>query len=59
MPHGKPAGVRCVNLDESNRCTAYTLRPAVCREFNADQAVCGRDFEEALKLIGDLEEATK
>ncbi|WP_082889911.1 YkgJ family cysteine cluster protein, partial [Oleiphilus sp. HI0066] len=34
MPDGKPAGVRCVNLDSENRCMEYEKRPKVCREFN-------------------------
>lgn len=59
MPKGKPAGERCVNLDENLRCKAYELRPAVCRQFNADPFTCGGSHDEALKLIGELERATK
>jgi uncharacterized protein len=58
MPKGKLAGVRCINLDEQNRCTVYELRPSVCRNFTADQYTCGSNFEEALNLIGELEKAT-
>jgi hypothetical protein len=32
MPQGKPAGVRCIQLDEANRCRIFGRpeRPAVC-----------------------------
>jgi len=59
MPKGKPAGVRCVNLDSQNLCTVYEDRPHVCRAFSPDVSTCGHDFEEAMRLIGALEEATK
>lgn len=58
MPNGKPAGVRCINLDEQNRCTVYDQRPSVCRNFTADRDTCGSNFEEALVLISELESAT-
>jgi len=59
MPQGKPAGVPCINLDDKLRCTAYEERPAVCRNFVADQMVCGQDHATALKLIGELERITR
>ena len=59
MPDGKPAGVRCVNLDSNDRCTVYADRPEVCRAFTADRDVCGSNAEEALVLIGELEAATR
>ena len=58
MPNGKPAGMRCINLDEYNLCTVYDQRPSVCRDFSADIETCGTNFEEALRMIGELEEAT-
>ena len=58
MPAGKPAGVRCIHLTEDYRCGIYTHpdRPEVCDRFQADEAVCGTDREEALILLASLEE---
>lgn len=59
MPKGKPAGTRCVNLGEDLRCTVYEQRPAVCRGFQPAAYSCGASHEEALQLIGELEDATR
>jgi len=59
MPHGKKAGERCLNLDENLRCQAYEQRPGVCRDFNADHWICGDNHAQALKLLGELEQATQ
>lgn len=60
MPEGKPAGVRCVQLDERNLCRLFGRpeRPAVCAQFSADPEVCGASGEQALRLLGDLERLT-
>ncbi|WP_313110125.1 YkgJ family cysteine cluster protein [Stutzerimonas nitrititolerans] len=60
MPLGKPAGVRCVHLSESNLCALFgdEARPAVCAAFLADPVVCGQSREEAIRLLGWLEQAT-
>lgn len=60
MPKGKPAGVRCVQLDEGNLCLLFGLpeRPAVCAQFSADPAVCGAANEQAIRLLGELERLT-
>ena len=57
MPHGKPAGVRCVQLDEHFRCRLFGLaeRPGVCDRFRAEAAVCGTSRDEALQLLAALE----
>lgn len=57
MPHGKPAGVRCVNLSDDNRCIIFDHpdRPKVCSEFKADQEFCGNSFEEAMHILSELE----
>jgi uncharacterized protein len=60
MPRGKPAGVRCANLNDRNECTLFgkAERPAFCRGWQPMPEVCGRDFEDALARITALERAT-
>lgn len=43
MPHGKPAGVPCVQLDEHLRCQIFGKpeRPAVCGQLQASVEMCG------------------
>jgi len=50
MPHGKPAGVRCQQLDQNNLCRLFgdSRRPDVCRQFTFDRAVCGTSRQQAL-----------
>jgi hypothetical protein len=58
MPQGKPGGVRCIHLSEDFSCLIYGRpdRPKVCDDFKADPEVCGTSREEALTLLGKLEE---
>lgn len=60
MPKGKPAGVRCVNLNTENKCTIWGSPhfPKVCLQFQPDIKVCGSTKEEALELIAELERLT-
>ena len=60
MPQGKPAGVRCVQLDERNLCRLFGQpeRPPVCSRFSADPEVCGDSGEQALRLLAELEQLT-
>lgn len=60
MPDGKPAGVRCIQLDENNLCLIFgqTNRPEVCSAFLATEDVCGQSNEEAMWLITTLESQT-
>lgn len=60
MPNGKPAGVRCVQLDERNLCRIFGQpdRPAVCSSFGADPDVCGDSSEEAVRLLTEWERIT-
>ena len=60
MPQGKPAGMRCVQLSEDNRCMIFGLpeRPEVCSAFTAERQVCGETREDALQVIGWLEQMT-
>jgi Fe-S-cluster containining protein len=60
MPNGKPAGVRCIQLDSQNRCLLFGKpeRPAVCRQLNPELAMCGMHRDEALHILGRWEVAT-
>ncbi|WP_017939306.1 zinc/iron-chelating domain-containing protein [Zestomonas thermotolerans] len=60
LPQGKPAGERCPHLTVEHLCGLFGRpeRPAVCDAFQADPAVCGDSREEAIRLLGWLEEAT-
>lgn len=60
MLNGKLAGERCVQLSVDNRCQLFGRpeRPAVCLAFSADRQVCGDTNEQALQLLGWLEQAT-
>jgi len=60
MPQGKRAGERCLHLTAEQLCGLFgqPQRPAVCAAFSADPAVCGDSREEAIRLLGWLEQAT-
>lgn len=60
MPEGKPANVRCVNLDDDYLCRLWGTaeRPGFCDQFQAEQSVCGQNREEALENIQVLEHLT-
>ncbi|WP_105903121.1 YkgJ family cysteine cluster protein [Vibrio gangliei] len=60
MPNGKPAGVRCIQLNEQNLCKLFGQpeRPAVCHAFKAEESICGKTDQEALFIISDLEKIT-
>lgn len=57
MPNGKPAGVRCVQLDEGNRCKLFGKpeRPAVCARLQANVGMCGYSNAEAMRILEELE----
>ncbi|WP_220744029.1 YkgJ family cysteine cluster protein [Shewanella colwelliana] len=61
MPQGKPAGVRCIQLNDDNLCKIFGKpeRPDLCDRFAATEDVCGTTNEEALWLISSLEAATQ
>ena len=61
MPRGKPAGIRCVQLDENNLCMRFGEkdRPAVCRSFSAHYGDCGDNREEAIVHLSSLEALTR
>lgn len=61
MPDGKPAGVRCVQLDSSGGCAIFGRpeRPAVCSGLQPDPEMCGNTREQALRFLDALETATR
>ena len=60
MPNGKPAGVRCVQLDGENRCMIFGRpeRPAFCAGLQPSAEMCGESREAAMVWITALEVAT-
>jgi uncharacterized protein len=60
MPHGKPAGVRCVNLSAINRCNLWGQPnyPSFCRTFPAMLDACGSTNEQAMVLLTIMERDT-
>jgi Fe-S-cluster containining protein len=61
MPFGKPAGVRCVQLTADNRCAIFGRpeRPLFCATLMPAEDLCGTDAADALRLIGEMERATR
>ncbi len=60
MPTGKPAGVRCIQLTEDNKCKLFgsPSRPRVCGSLKPVREMCGRTSGEALRYLEELEKAT-
>ncbi|RJF97827.1 YkgJ family cysteine cluster protein [Noviherbaspirillum saxi] len=60
MPNGKPAGVRCVQLDASNRCMIFGKpeRPAVCESLQPSNEMCGESRAYAIAYLLRLDELT-
>jgi hypothetical protein len=61
MPHGKPAGMPCVQLLPDFRCALFGKpeRPAVCASLRPSQEMCGADREAAMAGLRALELATR
>ena len=61
MPQGKPAGMRCVQLDDADRCRLFGRpeRPAVCSSLGPTAEMCGSSRDHALHWLQRLEEATR
>lgn len=61
MPQGKPAGVRCVQLSEDNRCRLFGHpdRPTVCINLRPLPEMCGTTREEALVYLEWLDRQTR
>jgi len=60
MPDGKPAGVRCIQLDSSNRCMIFGKpeRPAFCAGLQPEVEMCGNTREQAIAWLTQLERLT-
>jgi Fe-S-cluster containining protein len=60
MPHGKPAGMPCVQLDDTYRCRLFGKpeRPAFCASLQPAPDLCGQSRGEAFSLIEMLERQT-
>jgi hypothetical protein len=61
MPHGKPAGVRCIQLGADERCRIFGHpdRPAVCAQLQPSAEMCGASREQALRYLDRLEQLTR
>ena len=57
MPNGKPAGVRCAQLDEQQRCRVFGRpeRPAFCGGLQPSVEMCGDSRQHALAYLAELE----
>ena len=57
MARGKPAGIRCEQLSEDNRCRMFGKpgRPAVCVSYEATEEFCGATRNDALRFLTELE----
>jgi len=57
MPHGKPAGVPCVQLDANNLCLIFGKpeRPAFCGSLQPSLEMCGDNQEYAIQWLTELE----
>lgn len=60
MPQGKPAGVRCVQLADDNRCLIFGEpgRPTVCGGLQPSAEMCGKSPADATAWLMRLEKQT-
>lgn len=61
MPQGKPAGVRCVQLDSNNLCKLFGTpdRPGFCNTLQPTAQMCGTSNEAAFSHLAELEILTR
>jgi uncharacterized protein len=61
MPNGKPAGVRCVQLNDENACKIFGMpeRPAFCASLQPSLEMCNETREQAMIWLTQLEVATQ
>jgi Fe-S-cluster containining protein len=60
MPDGKPAGVRCAQLDVRNGCKIFGQpeRPKVCGGLQPSHEMCGDSSGQAMFFLSELERLT-
>ena len=60
MPHGKPSGVRCIQLTPDNKCMLFGRpeRPKVCTGLQPSDEQCGKTADEAMSYLLFLEKET-
>ena len=60
MPMGKPAGVRCIQLGDDQRCRIFgsPQRPAVCASLQPSDEMCGRSRSDAMLFLSTLDRLT-
>ena len=60
MPNGKPAGVRCAQLTDDNRCRLFGQpeRPSVCTGLRPTLEMCGTSAEQAMAWLAWLNRVT-
>ncbi|MCC5911068.1 MAG: YkgJ family cysteine cluster protein [Clostridiaceae bacterium] len=60
MPNGKPAGVRCIQLSNDNKCKLFgeKRRPTVCSDLKPCDEMCGKTAKEAYLYLENLEKST-
>ena len=60
MPNGKPAGVRCIQLADDNRCKIFGRpeRPPFCGGLQPSEEMCGSDRAHAIRWLDQLERET-
>jgi len=61
MEGGKPAGARCVQLSDDNRCGIFgsDRRPAVCSSLRPSNEMCGNSANEAMLILTGWEQDTR
>ena len=61
MESGKPAGIRCIQLSEDNRCRIFSsdLRPEVCSSLRPSSEMCGSSASEAMQRLTEWEQITR
>jgi len=60
MPQGKPAGVRCFQLMQDERCAVFgtSERPHFCGGLKPSTEMCGASRAQAMLWLAELEQAT-
>jgi hypothetical protein len=60
MLNGKPAGVRCAQLMDDNRCRIFGLpeRPTVCVSLRPSLEMCGTSDDQAFTYLRWLDQVT-